>query len=167
MNRKNLRVLMLYSLIIWNFKNQENNHRIQINYKIKKIETNKLTEQFKSELNQKEQHKQISTENDSPQNNLNNQSCKRKRLSKSMKGNYKKKPIEQSSKLRKHGLKTLEGQLFDRPLERMEMKYFYQSMNHLPLRYATYRSKLNIPFAVLTLNMELEINKYLSTVFKQ
>jgi hypothetical protein len=41
----------------------------------------------------------------------------------------------------------------------MEMKYFYQSMNHLPLRYATYRSKLNIPFAVLTLNMELEINK--------
>jgi hypothetical protein len=26
---------------------------------------------------------------------------------------YKKKPIEQSSKLRKHGLKTLEGQLFD------------------------------------------------------
>lgn len=32
-------------------------------------------------------------------------------------------------------------------------------MNHLPLRHAMYRDKLNIEFAALTLNIELEENE--------
>lgn len=39
------------------------------------------------------------------------------------------------------------------------MKYIQKCMNHLPLRYSMYRTKLNIPFAALTLNNELEENK--------
>lgn len=41
------------------------------------------------------------------------------------------------------------------------MKYIHQTMNHLPLRYAMYHNKLNVSFAALTLNMELEENKVL------
>lgn len=47
------------------------------------------------------------------------------------------------------------------------MKYIHQTMNHLPLRYAMYQNKLNVSFAALTLNMELEENEvlYISDLF--
>jgi len=41
----------------------------------------------------------------------------------------------------------------------MAMKFAQQSMNHLSLRHNIYRNRVNIPFAALTLNMELEQNK--------
>lgn len=45
------------------------------------------------------------------------------------------------------------------------MKYIQQSMNHLPLRHAMYHSKLNISFAAITLNMELEENKVMYIIY--
>lgn len=41
----------------------------------------------------------------------------------------------------------------------MTLKYIQKCVNHLPLRYSMYRSKLNVPFTALTLTMELEENK--------
>lgn len=46
-----------------------------------------------------------------------------------------------------------------RPLEYMAKKYMHQSIDHLPLRYAMYRNTLNISFAAITLNLELEENE--------
>lgn len=46
----------------------------------------------------------------------------------------------------------------------MMLKCTNQSIDHLPIRYAMYRYKLIIPFAALTLNMELEENKVLYTL---
>lgn len=50
----------------------------------------------------------------------------------------------------------------------MMSKCTNQSIDHLPIRYAMYRNKLIIPFAVLTLNMELEENKvlYIFNIFR-
>lgn len=49
------------------------------------------------------------------------------------------------------------------------LKCTNQSIDHLPLRYAMYRHKLIIPFAALTLNMELEENKvlYIFSIFRK
>lgn len=41
----------------------------------------------------------------------------------------------------------------------MAMKYINQAIDHLPIRYSMYRNKLDISFATLTLNLELEEHK--------
>lgn len=96
---------------------------------------------------------------------------------------FKKKCVEQSSKVLENRIKKLEGELpnvilnyifiskllyncllnfdqfYQRPLELMAMKYINQAIDHLPIRYSMYRNKLDISFATLTLNLELEEHK--------
>ncbi|KAE9529253.1 hypothetical protein AGLY_011929 [Aphis glycines] len=103
-------------------------------------------------------------ENCTPEN-LTNQSLKRKRPNIIPKKKFKKRQIEQNSKVLRNRLKKLQGEMFDRPLECLMLKCSNQSIDHLPIRYAMYRHKLCIPFAGLTLNMELEENKNLGDIF--
>uniref|UniRef100_A0A2S2PB17 Uncharacterized protein n=1 Tax=Schizaphis graminum TaxID=13262 RepID=A0A2S2PB17_SCHGA len=132
---------------------------------------NLLDQQIRTELpqhstNLQEQQLQFkkTNENCTPEN-LTNQSLKRKRSNLLLKKKFKKKQIEQNSKVLKNRLKKLQGEMFNRPLECMMLKCTNQSIDHLPIRYAMYRYKLSIPFAALTLNMELEENKNLDDVF--
>ncbi|XP_026821278.1 uncharacterized protein LOC113559734 isoform X2 [Rhopalosiphum maidis] len=132
---------------------------------------NLLDQQIRTELPQhstyqQEQQLQVkeTNENCTPEN-LTNQSLKRKRSNLLLKKKFKKKQIEQNSKVLRNRLKKLQGEMFDRPLECLMLKCTNQSIDHLPIRYAMYRYKLVIPFAALTLNMELEENKNLDDVF--
>ncbi|XP_025196262.1 uncharacterized protein LOC112595324 [Melanaphis sacchari] len=97
--------------------------------------------------------------------NLTNQSLKRKRPNVLLKKKLKKRQIEQNSRVLRNRLKKLQGEMFDRPLECMMLKCTNQSIDHLPIRYAMYRNRLIIPFAALTLNMELEEHKNLDDIF--
>ncbi|VVC34425.1 Hypothetical protein CINCED_3A004373 [Cinara cedri] len=141
-----------------NLELQQSIQRNSINLIDKQIQTEKLIDQNQQMINLKEHSNQISNENCPSENILCNQ-LKRKKSGDMMRRTVKKKPIERNSKTLKNRLKRLAGEFADRPLEWLDQKYNNQLMNHLPLRHATYHDKLNIAFAVLTLNIELEENK--------
>ncbi|XP_022181551.1 uncharacterized protein LOC111041557 isoform X2 [Myzus persicae] len=137
-----------------------------MNFQDQQIRVESLMELPQHSTNLQEQQNQfkIPTEHCSPER-LTNQSLKRKKPSVVPKKKLKKRLIEQNSKVLRNRLKKLQGEMLDRPLEYMMLKCTNQSIDHLPIRHAMYRNKLIIPFAALTLNMELEEDKDLDAVF--
>ncbi|CAI6358458.1 unnamed protein product [Macrosiphum euphorbiae] len=137
-----------------------------LNLQVEQIRVESLMEipQHSTNLQEKQNQFKMPTEHCSPER-LTNQSLKRKIPGVVPKKKFKKRLIEQNSKVLRNRLKKLQGEMFDRPLECMMLKFTNQSIDHLPIRYAMYRNKLIIPFAVLTLSIELEENKDLDAVF--